>query len=484
MGRGPVARARAGAAIGIAAAALAGCTKAAEPVEGLSSFDVTVTRVNGADPPDADAPLPANRGDVEEEWSFRVEARDPAGQPVPFDGFVRLSVRPGAVNAVEGSGAEGRNIRLKNGVAEGVVRVVGVYGEARLWVEDIGYEPAPDGRKAACSNGENDDDEDVQVDFPNDPGCAFADDDSEIGGTFGAGISGPVHYALPRIADIQGGGSVTPYPFEGMEVNTKAPQRLVVTRVATDGFYVTDLRDAKAGFNSIFAFSFSTPPGMRVCDRVVFLSGTVVEFFGFTEMSFPSFRVDFPVEGEACEVPEPTVLTKDIIEDGQKMESLESALVRLVGFGVVKNLGPKAAVNNKFLPDQTSCDLNGDGAVDFESDVEASCANACADDPECSEWTTFAARGNYKVRNKDGVMMQINTGTITAFDPTANRGAPLDSVTGTLRHFSGGSLNWTVEARCPDDLACKSPGCVEKALPSSTACVRLRSQSDNDEGTN
>ena len=49
---------------------------------------------------------------------------------------------------------------------------------------------------------------------------------------------------------------------------------------------------------------------------------------------------------------------------------------------------------------------------------------------------------------------------------------------------SGGSLNWTIETRCPDDLACGRVGCVAQALPSDKACVRLRTEEDNDQGTN
>src|SRR6185503_2266276 len=99
-------------------------------------------------------------------------------------------------------------------------------------------------------------DEDVLIDFPADPGCAFADDDNEQGGSFAAGVSLPVQYALPKISDIQGNGATSPYPFESIEVNTKAPQRLIVTRVASDGFYVTDVNadEQKNGFNGLFAF--------------------------------------------------------------------------------------------------------------------------------------------------------------------------------------------------------------------------------------
>jgi hypothetical protein len=60
---------------------------------------------------------------------------------------------------------------------------------------------------------------------------------------------------------------------------------------------VTDLSEQASGYNSLFAFNFNTPARMRVCDQVVYLAGTVSEFFGFTELSFPSYRLVYPREG-------------------------------------------------------------------------------------------------------------------------------------------------------------------------------------------
>jgi hypothetical protein len=50
---------------------------------------------------------------------------------------------------------------------------------ARLWVEDLGYLPdTTDGKADPAANGK-DDNGDGLIDFPADPGCAFADDDTE-----------------------------------------------------------------------------------------------------------------------------------------------------------------------------------------------------------------------------------------------------------------------------------------------------------------
>ncbi len=454
-------------------------------------FHVEILTVNGNPLPAPDAPLPANGGKVTETWTFTIEARTASGEPDPsFDGVVRLSSKPGAISKVTGEGAVGRNLRLKGGKASGSVELTAVYGPARLWVDDLGYVPAEPGKKPACSNGK-DDDGDYLIDFPADPGCAFADDDNEEGGTYAAGVSNAVSYALPRVSDVQGHGPATPYPYESIEINTAAPQRLIVTRVASDGFYVTDINDVDKdkksnGYNHLFAFNFSTPAGMRVCDHVSYLSGTVNEFFGFTELNFPSFQLDIPPVGTMgkCEVPEPTIIDAARLASPVEMEKIESALVRVVGYHVAANFGPKPVVNNVFTPDSSNCDLNGDGQVDFTLKNEGSCSDACSKNPECSEWTSYSARGNYKVSKSASDMIQIQTGTVSTFDPVANKGLPLDAVTGTLRNFSGGSLNWTIETRCPDDLACGRVGCVPQALPSDQACVRLRTQDDNDQGTN
>ncbi len=491
----PLLRRLTGAASLIACGAVgSSCIVEPETIPGVQSFKVKVTAVNAADLPRAKAPLPANVGDHPETLSIEVTAVDPAGASIDFDGVVRVSIEPGAVVGVLGSdGAlDGRSVRLKNGKAKFDIQVTAVYGETHVVVEDLGYRPAKSGKTPACANGENDDpDEDVLIDFPADPGCAFADDDSEEAGSFAAGTSRPVHFALPTLRQIQGTSS-TPFPFEGLEANTESPQLLVVTRIARDGFYVTDVAEQGLGHNHLFAFNFSTPAGMRVCDRVTYLAGTMSEFFGFTEMNFPSFRVDPLFEGDEdlCLVPEPVLLDSDDpdmtdrpIDDRDAMEGQESGLVRVTGYSITANFGDKPAIGNVFGPDRTNCDLNGDGVVDFTSAAESSCGNLCSADPDCTEWTQFAARGNYKI-HRGPKMIQVQTDGAPGFVPTAHRGELLRAVTGTLRNFSGGSLNWTIEARCTDDLVCDADGCADEIKPPNEACVLLRPTDEDNEGTN
>lgn len=474
------------------AASAHGCWEQVGEPQLVQTFRIELVSVNDDDAPAEDEPLPANTGDRNDVIEIEIQAVGPDGDEA-FDGWVRISVEPGTVVSVEDTSdgsTEGRNVLLRNGKATARVTTTASYGPTRVVVEDLGYQPAETGATPACANGKNDDDgEDVAVDYPNDPGCQFADDDTETGGTFAAGVSPTVHYELPSVQNIQGTGSQTPYAFESVSVNTKGEHELIVTRISKDGFYVTDLSGQDEGFNHLFAFSFSTPRNLRVCDRVTLLSGTVSEFFGFTELNFPSYEVDPLFEGEEdkCKVPEPRVLDGPTIVDPVLMESLESGLVRIEGYHVSLKLGPELALGGEFDENKTNCDFNGDGRIDFESDAEGQCGNLCSDDPECTEWTSFVARGNYKVSRTVNMMpsvIQVQTDSAPEFNVVANRGTQFKSITGTLRNFSGGSLNWTVEARCAADVVCAELGCQETETSSKEACVDLRTIDDNDEGSN
>ena len=526
------------------AAPLVACT-ASKDVNINGSLRVTITMVDGVAPPSEAAPLPPNLGLSDAAWSFEVRAVDPQGnEDTSFNGFTRLKVVPGAVNTVEGPGAVGRNIKFENGVATGVANVTAVFGPARLWFEDIGYVPTVPGEVPACANGA-DDDGDVTADFPSDPGCAFADDNNEEDGTLLTGVSPPVFYDLPTLADVNGRGSTTPFPAVAVDIRTSRPSTVIVTRVSSNGFFVTDIGDPDNAYNHLFAFNFNTPAGMRVCNRLDLLTGTATEFFGFTEINFPSYeigRVDVDNDtrcindagrddgslgcpaGQFCErvrefdefgvcqpcmVPQPAELMAGDVNDDAFMETLESGLVTMEQLRISPNIGPEnpeliGENMYAFTPNASNCDLDGDGVVDFFALDEAACANQCSASPECSEWTGFAARGNYKAHLGDA-MIQLNTGTAQGFNPLDHKGQTFHYVTGNLRNFSGGSLNWTIETRCSDDLGCgfdeacsdvlgcladcamNDQACVDACnVPRdpSRACITPATESDNDAGTN
>ena len=93
---------------------------------------------------------------------------------------------------------------------------------------------------------------------------------------------------------------------------------------------------------------------------------------------------------------------------------------------------------------------------------------ASAADPECTEWTQYVARGNYKI-HKDSTVIQVQTDGAQLFNPTISPSLVLTAVSGSLRNFSGGNLNWTIEARCTDDVVCAGPGCAHSAVATSAA---------------
>lgn len=488
---------RAHACVGLALLA-AGCgvTRGGD-LAGTAGFELRVTLADGAPLPDAAHPMPLDLGRTDEAFLVDVVARLPDGAiDDAFDGFVRLSLHPGSVLEVQGAGASGRNVYVSHGQALGQrVRVTGAHGPSRFWAEDVGYVPADPAKPPACSDGEDDDGDGI-VDFPGDPGCAFANDDSEEGGTYATGLSPVLEYAQPTIADAQGRSSLTPYDEEQLDLRCDAPSAVVVTRISTDGFYVTDVRET-GGYGSIFAFSFSAPPGLRVCDRLTTLSGTTHDFFGFTELNFPGYTVHpwvfAPVAqgGDGpCLVPEPTLLDELTLGDDAAMERLESALVRVEGATVARYFGPKLvdmSASVKLAPDTSNCDLNQDGKIDFAAgSPEAACNTLCESTRDCSEWTEYATRGDFIVGIGNGGRVKVNTGEVVGFDPAARRGGTLAALTGTLRNFTGGTFHWTLEARCGDDLVLPCPegdaACLASPpapVSSQVACVHPRTQVDN-----
>jgi hypothetical protein len=430
-----------------------------------------------------------------------------------FNGFVRATVKPGSISSVRGAGASGRNVQLTGGVAENVILdVLGAYGDTRIWIEDIGYVPADPVRQPppACANGA-DDDGDNNVDFPADPGCAFANDDSEAEGSFATGTSEILFFQSPRVSDVRGylgGGTATPFPHEQIQLDTgwRGGKTflfdVVVTGVTSSGFYVTDLENdlnPKRGYNSLYVFTFSSPARIRACDRLKALSGTMVDFFGYTEMTFPTWLVeewDPGVPGvrppaRPCLIPEPSLLTPATITD-QNQSALfqrESALVRAASEGniqtrVVAKFGPGDPVGPGYLPeaDKTNCDLNRDGKVDFYTDPEKLCNENCEKDPECGEFSNFRSRQNFQLvvedtATKTKAKIQANGSSRSSFDPVALRGQPIRAFTGVLEYFSGGS-QFTIQARCEDDIVVPLD---QGPLAADKACVRPRTASDLNE---
>ncbi len=480
-----------------------------------SQLRVTIT---AGDVGTEDQPLLVS-GQRERPLTITVRAFNENGvEDTSFDGWARVSIKPGSLADIWSASSEirGRNVHLVKGVAEGVrVAFEGAFGNSRIWVEDIGYVPVDPTRSPppACANG-LDDDGNGFVDYPTDPGCAFANDDTESSGSRGSGVSAALRYALPRVADVRGvesGGAATAYPKRQVFVDTGWRPRaasfvhnVVVTRIAGDGFYVTDIDDPR-GYGSIYAFTFSSPPGLRVCDRLYTLTGTAVDFYGFTELGFPTFSAEYWIpkthddgspnpKGRECLIPEPYSFTpEDLAATAAPVRfKNQSGLVRLEttatqALRVGKYLGSGKPAAPGYLPsaDATNCDINGDGTIDYYTEPEKTCSAACDADVDCTEYLNFRLRRTFQLvlvpggdeARKTGI--QGDSSTAGYFDPLPAKGSPLRSFSGTLRYFSGGS-QFTVETRCDDDLIVDL---TRAPISSSVACVRPRPDLDNDENT-
>jgi len=440
-------------------------------------------------------------------FAVHIEAHRPDGSvDESFNGWTRVSSKPGAVTPLDGPGTSGRNVHLANGRADVSLRVIGAYGDSRIWAEDLGYVPVDPTRNPppACADGK-DNNGDGTIDYPNDPGCAYPNDDTEEIGSYVAGTTDVIHFVYPRVADVRGisqGGGATAFPHDQVQIDTgyrptenKFAFSLVVTRIASDGFYVTDLDDPR-GYTSIFAYNFSAPPRLRVCDRLTGLNATASDFFGFTELGFPTWQTEeWDPLVRPCLVPEPYVLGPAALSDTSIKLNRESSLVRVItneqfAVHVGSHFGKDFPSPPGFTPTETAsnCDINKDGKIDFYHDPEMTCSSVCDSDPECTEYSNYASRSEFFLVVHDGspgafpadAKIQVNASTAALIDPLALRGKPIKSFTGTFRYFSGGS-QFTIEARCQDDIVVDPGG---QPLTSDKACVYPRTASDQNNASN
>jgi hypothetical protein len=452
---------------------------------------LVVTLDPASDPGSLDAPL-LLAINVPLTFHVTVQAFTPDGAvDTTFNRYVRMSSKPGAIDPLEGADTEGRNVLLTNGSSVGFdVKVTNAYGITYIVADDLGYTPADPLRDPppACSNGQDDDGDD-EIDFPSDEGCAFANDDDEKGGTFSQGVSAPIYFTLPRIAQARGlkciggtcsGNGETPYPRQQLIIDTGYRDDgsykfdTVVTRISSSGFYITDLlNDTNPpdtnGFNSVFAFNFNAPPLMRTCDRMKAFAGTASEFFGFTQMSYPTWTLEaWDPAKRPCLVPEPERLTPTVIAEPTELLKRSANFVRLEtapdGSQHVK-VTPKFGPGNvpkdpsgNYVPnaDASNCDFDKNGKITFApGDPENDCNTACTHDAECTEWSNYLGRGTFRltVTDSNGIAaaIQADGSAASGFDPVALKGQELRYFAGTMSFFSGGS-QYTVEARCNDDV--------------------------------
>jgi len=332
--------------------------------EGPLTFEVDITE---GDAGTAQSPIPFSSEPIELGLDIRAVDRD--GELADwFEGTVHLDVAPRG-RLARGEGRPPEEVTLSGGVAEGVpVHVERLHGDCSIWVEDVGTEEEP--------------------------------------GSWATGLSPTIRVADPTIRNVQETDLYLSSALKGdfLEVNLEG-RIAVVTGVFPDGFYVTDTSEEGYLWSAAYAYTHSRPD-VELGDRIAALSGTADEFYGFTELGFPSWRT----EGTA-DLPEPVLLTADLVDDNGAMEMYESGLVELRDV-VVCPIGEAYATYGqwKVLVDpEGSC--GGGGSIDV-----------------------------------------VSAYTVPGFDPAGRVGESIELVRGNLRYHSSADPGWIVYARFDGDI--------------------------------
>lgn len=392
------------------------------------AFEVTIKSDRGS---------PQNRIEYGQELLVNVDIKARDGKS--FNNYVQLFSVPGEVSLIEAEGYSifRNQIKLINGEALNlIVHIRYAYGDTRLWVEDIGLEPSFDINGSKCNDGK-DNDNDGYIDFPLDPGCFWINDNNEDEGTDAVGVSETIYVMNPTLSDVQGYTTLSPFVAQGVRIDRG---ELYVTRVSINGFNVTDISKCSAGncsdggFAHIFAYNFNPPPGLRVCDKLLYVEGIVGEFYGYTELNFPSWEVD-----PAHPRPEPKEMTPELcpinaylitereLANPLIMESFESALVEIRNVTILEPNPEQYAKYGQYpveLPDE-----NRDG--------------------------------------RKGIIYVITNMARPDFNPFRHIGDTIQSITGTLKQFAPLDNPWIIEARCTHDIRLQG----EREIPIHRRCV-------------
>jgi hypothetical protein len=294
----------------------------------------------------------------------------------PFEGDLKIRVRPGRLQ-------QDAWVTLTDGQWSGEVSFEASFGPTRVWFSDEGDKQSS----------------------------------SERVPSYGTGVSEPIHIRFPTIAQMQQIDDHETNQLDGEFAELRIEDReVVITKVGTNGFWVTDLLDGPAAYGSLYVYSFSKPEGISEGDRLVQLTGNNQEYLATTQLSFPTY---VSAEGESLEVPDAVDFDVGSNCDGWSIssdsaEALEASLVEVRGLQI---------------PD------------DF-----------CAD-PDCSEddYFDYIEYGQWPLESAEGCKIYVSSSTtIPDFDPLAFPGASVTLARGMLAEIWG---KWILVARDSNDLS-------------------------------
>lgn len=231
-----------------------------------------------------EAPLPFTT--EPQSWTINVSTLDKDGDAYDFDGDLKLKTRPGNLDMDAW-------VTLTDGVWSGEVLFHAGFGPTRIWVSDEGDKNADSGREPSWATG----------------------------------VSEPIWYARPTIAEMQTNADYETNNLEGEFAELRVIDRqVVVTALGTSGYWVTDLADPVGGYNSLFVYTFNEPRDVALGDQLAELAGGDNEYLGATQLSWPTWTL---VEGAELTPPDAFVLDSATACDDNLMEGLEAALVEV-----------------------------------------------------------------------------------------------------------------------------------------------------------
>lgn len=213
------------------------------------------------------------------------------------------------------------------------------------------------------------------------------------------GVS-PVFYTeVATISAIQGtvkGAKGNPSAFNNRNLTLKDRQ-MVVIAVIEGGFYLHEV--GVDDYSSVYMYTYSTPYVDDNVDETISLpvgaliesaNGSVFEFFGFTEMSFPTFKPVYVEKDGKKElkidtslIPEPKDVG-DILNDSNEMEKHEASLVTVKNVSVAWfNEEDSSYIEYSQFPLETS----SGASIMAQTLYTAPLFNAVAEKPEAGNTT-------------------------------------------------------------------------------------------------
>ena len=230
----------------------------------------------------------------EQTLTFTVETLDLNGDHEDFNGDLTVHVRPGRLKMSEW-------VTVENGSWTGEVTFEAPFGPTRFWFADEGDKDQDSGRSASWATG----------------------------------VSEPFSYAFPTIRELQYVDESEPdftetNQLDGEYAEIQVEDRdVVVTALATNGFWVTDLDDGPGNHSGLFVYTFNKPEGVEAGSKITKLAGGNHEYLASSQISFPDYQAD---EETTLTPPDPVELTSDTMCSGDEaseavMEALEGSMV-------------------------------------------------------------------------------------------------------------------------------------------------------------